>query len=67
MDQLRKGESQEKSHFRAGRVFSVGIDWFFAKRGGGQEGPFDTREETQAALTMFIRDMMTQNSRIVAS
>ena len=40
---------------RSNRGYEVNGQWYFELRGGGQQGPFDSEEEMQAALDEFIR------------
>jgi hypothetical protein len=59
----RKGE-QGPVPFRSGRFFNIDSRWYFACREGNDQGPFESRIDAEAALTMYIRDMNTQDQRI---
>jgi hypothetical protein len=59
----RKGEAGSIP-FRSGRLFSVGAVWYFSTR-DGHEGPFEDRNDAEAALTLFIREKITENERIM--
>lgn len=53
MSQKRPNEEIHEDE-RIERTFSVNDLWYFELRGGGQQGPFDTREEMEQALNEFI-------------
>ena len=55
MDKNRRGE---RGHipFRSGRFFSVGGEWFFTTREGGNHGPYSNRGIAEAALLNFVRN-----------
>ena len=59
----RKGEDGHPP-FRSERIFSVGNEWFFSTREGEDVGPFESKEEASAALTLFLREMATNNQKI---
>lgn len=63
MSETRRGE-QRPYPFRTGRVFSVGPHWYFATREDGDRGPFDSREEAEAELRLYVRDKVTADQRI---
>ncbi len=39
---------------RANRGYEINNQWYFELRGGGQKGPFETKEAMQAELNEFI-------------
>ena len=39
---------------RASRGYEINNQWYFELRGGGQKGPFATKEAMQAELNEFI-------------
>jgi hypothetical protein len=39
---------------RQQRCYSVNGLWYFELRGGGQHGPYDTKQEMETALNEFI-------------
>lgn len=39
---------------RASRGYEINNQWYFELRGGGQKGPFETKEAMQAELNEFI-------------
>ena len=41
-------------HERIERTYNIGDLWYFELRGGGQKGPFDSKEEMEQALAEFI-------------
>lgn len=64
MRENRKGETGPVP-FRSGRLFSVGDKWFFATREGPDRGPFDSREDAEAELRLFLRDLATADQRFI--
>lgn len=62
MSDKRKGEDGPVP-FRSGRLFSVGTDWYFFTR-EGQEGPFSSRADAEAELSLFLRERNTEHDRI---
>jgi hypothetical protein len=60
----RKGESGHVP-FRSGRFFRVGEKWFFATREGIDHGPYESKEEAEAELTLFLRGIATANQQFV--
>jgi hypothetical protein len=64
MQQHRKGESGPVP-FRSGRLFSVGDKWYFATREGTDQGPFESKEDAEAELRLFLRDLATADQRFV--
>ncbi|MDH5483680.1 MAG: DUF6316 family protein [Gammaproteobacteria bacterium] len=50
----RKDEATVKTD-RMERTYNINNLWYFELRGGGQQGPFDSEEEMQAALEEFIK------------
>ncbi len=63
MNEKRKGEDGP-APFRSGRMFSIGAQWYFSTR-EGDRGPFDSRDEVEAALALYLRDKATENERIL--
>ena len=50
--------------FRSGRFFNIDANWYFACREGRDKGPYPSRDEAEAALTLHIRNIKTQDQRI---
>jgi pimeloyl-ACP methyl ester carboxylesterase len=50
----RKGDEENRSHFRSERMRSSGEDWFFDTREGVERGPFVGIEEANEALAEYI-------------
>jgi hypothetical protein len=50
--------------FRSSRYFCSNGVWFFMTRGGGQKGPFASKQEMEAELMMFIREQSMMNGAI---
>ena len=63
MTHHRRGE-QGPIPFRSGRFFNIDASWYFACREGKDQGPFDSRADAEAALTLYIRDINTLDQRI---
>ncbi|QSP95904.1 hypothetical protein LPB19_05730 [Marinobacter salinisoli] len=51
---VRKGES-EKHWFRSDRFSLVNGKWFFQTREGSVEGPYDTHQEAETVLLLYLR------------
>lgn len=60
----RKGEAGPVP-FRSGRLFSVGDQWYFATREGTDHGPFENKEDAQAELRLFLRELATADQRFI--
>ena len=52
-DKSRENEA-ESAPERLPRTYNVGDRWYFELRGGGQRGPFDSKQEMEQALAEFI-------------
>ena len=61
----RTGESSNIP-FRTQRYFCINGVWYFQTRGGGQQGPYVSKEEMQAELMLFIRDKSMEHNAITA-
>ena len=62
-DQTRKGEDTPYP-FRSTRIFRANGEWYFSTREGSEIGPFPDREETEASLLEYLREVATQDQRI---
>ncbi|MBS8242066.1 hypothetical protein DYI22_16385 [Marinobacter lipolyticus] len=51
---VRRGE-QERHWFRSDRFTTINGQWFFQTREGSFEGPFDTVNEAQMELLLYLR------------
>ena len=49
-----KDSQHPDSTHRASRGYEINNQWYFELRGGGQKGPFSTKEAMQAELNEFI-------------
>ena len=67
MERHRSGEEGSSIPFRTGRFFCVGLEWYFATREGLDRGPFANKEDAEAELMIYIRDLNTYDRRIVAT
>lgn len=54
MNKHRDMDSTKPQQERIERTFNINNLWYFEVRGGGQQGPFDSREEMENALNEFI-------------
>ncbi|MFW2372382.1 MAG: DUF6316 family protein [Gammaproteobacteria bacterium] len=54
MDTQRETDQNSKQQPRINRTYNINNLWYFELRGGGQQGPFDSREEMENALNEFI-------------
>lgn len=65
MTDRRRHDTTDPPPFRStNRLFRVGNEWYFSTREATDEGPYETREEAEAALALFIEDKMTEDERI---
>ncbi len=55
MSQNRVGEDEKRRHFRSDRISVSNGKYFFTTRENTLEGPFDSREEAERELMMFLR------------
>lgn len=46
--------------FRTERVFNVDAEWFFAVRDGGNCGPFESKQDAESKLNIFLSDFEAQ-------
>ena len=53
MTKKRKNDSQNTPE-RIERTFHIDVLWYFELRGGGQRGPFESKQEMEEALREFI-------------
>jgi len=58
MHRQRNGE-QGPIPIRSGRFFNIDSSWYFACREGQNQGPFSSRNEAEAALSLYIMGMNT--------
>ena len=65
MNQHRQGESGSIP-FRSGRIFNVGMQWYFTTREGIDRGPFEDRNDAEVELRLFVRDKVTENQRLMS-
>ncbi len=56
----REDDQNQKTWFRSDRFFNEGPDWFFSTRENTVEGPFSSREDAEAGLMMYLRDMQVR-------
>lgn len=54
MTKKRQNDDTKKAPPRQSRCYNVSGLWYFELRGGGQHGPYDTKQEMEAALNEFI-------------
>ncbi len=65
MSTVRRGENIPFP-FRSERVFHAGGKWYFTTREGADHGPYETKEWAEAELMLFLREIATENERIIA-
>ncbi|MDF1781229.1 MAG: DUF6316 family protein [Alcanivoracaceae bacterium] len=56
MDQREK-DGTTKSWFRSQRFFNEGNKWYYTTRENTIGGPFDSREDAEQELMMYLRDL----------
>lgn len=54
-DKKRAGEETTRKYFRSDRISVSNGKFFFSTREGTIEGPFDSRDEAERELVMYIR------------
>ncbi|WP_143247483.1 DUF6316 family protein [Agaribacterium haliotis] len=52
---LRKDDAEERTYFRADRIFSVGREYFFNTREGDTVGPYPSSQAAQRGVDLYIR------------
>ena len=52
---MRKDDNEEQRWFSSERFVSSGGKWFFITREETQEGPYETIEEAERELMLYIR------------
>ncbi len=58
MNKPRDNELADQPHDhnqRSSRSYEINGQWYFELRGGGQKGPYDSKQEMQADLNEFIQ------------
>ncbi|AMQ89691.1 DUF6316 family protein [Marinobacter sp. LQ44] len=53
--ETRKGEQQERHWFRSERFSLVNGQWYFQTREGSIQGPFDSVQEAEMELMLYLR------------
>ena len=51
----RTGDPENKAFFRSDRFFCEGNNWYFSTREGTTEGPFESKEDAQQELFLYLR------------
>lgn len=54
MDKHRDTDNTQPQQERIDRTFNINNLWYFEVRGGGQHGPYDSRDEMENALNEYI-------------
>lgn len=52
----REGE-EEKTRFRSDRFFCEDGSWFFTTRENTVQGPFESRDDAERELALYLRDL----------
>ena len=55
----RKGEDIMQVRFRVDRLFAIGTRWYFSTREGIDQGPYQSKENANAAITNYIKEFQT--------
>jgi hypothetical protein len=58
----REGENRE-SWFRCNRFYNLKGKWFFSTREGVDFGPFESKNEAESELQLFINDYQHSTSK----
>ncbi|MEE8056808.1 MAG: DUF6316 family protein [Pseudomonadales bacterium] len=56
----RDGEN-EGTFFRTDRFYCINCQWFFTTREGEELGPFETHEEAEVELMLYIRSIFSES------
>jgi len=51
--ELRNGEVQ-RTFFRCDRIYQAGGQWYFSTREGTEEGPFESHDDAEKAVTLYV-------------
>jgi len=62
---LRKGESGVIP-FRTGRFFNVETKWYFSSREGIDYGPFDSKQQAEVSLDVFMQNVINVETQLKA-
>jgi len=62
----RKGDGT-KSWFHSGRIYHTPAGWWFSTREHTEEGPFESLQEAEAVLCLYIRSKNLSKSAILNS
>lgn len=54
---MRKDDNDKKTWFRSQRFFTEGSSWYFSTREGTIEGPYESRDEAEQELMMYLRNI----------
>jgi len=54
---LKRRNEQQRNHFRCGRFFNVGHEWYVANREGRDLGPFAERDDAELALARHVAEI----------
>ncbi|WP_370981099.1 DUF6316 family protein [Agaribacterium sp. ZY112] len=55
--ELRKGEVNERTYFRADRIFSVADEYFFYTREGNTIGPYPGRSSALKGIELYLEHL----------
>lgn len=67
MGERRFGETGNAPPFRTGRIYSVGVEWYAAIRGGRDLGPFSSQQEAKLAIEAYIANVLLEDSATAES
>jgi hypothetical protein len=54
MERINREGEHGSTPSRSDRFFRVEHEWYFTTREGQTHGPFDSKEEADASLTLFL-------------
>lgn len=60
----RTGEKDKNIPFRSERYFCTNGMWYFETREGSQQGPFSSKQDMEAELMLYLREINMASSRI---
>ena len=62
MSGRRDDEDHKKTRFRSDRFFCEGGKWYFSTRENTTKGPYESREDAEAELMLYLRELQTREN-----
>ena len=58
----RDDEDQDKARFRSDRFFCEEGKWYFSTRENTIKGPYESREDAEAELMLYLRELQNREN-----